>query len=264
MGLEKYGPKAIGEEKYQEVQEELAKQVGTEESRFGVRGLLGSATLEEVRSAAEAADHDPDEWEERWRETHGDPSEGEGPDGEEETPQAAGEADSEPEPEGESEGNIVEMGDDEYNFPPGYDANHVGGGKYHVRTEEGEVVENPDHEKDLWPKVESKDVAWADYERRLDEAEEEAQQQEEESDGAALPGQAEQVSVERLEEILETEPTLIDERMQAEIFGREDGPRQEALKVMARSEIEGQGRESVKATLADAIDDIDFVEEVLV
>lgn len=234
MGLEKYGPEAIGEEKYQEVQEAIEQEIGNAESVYGPEALEGGHTTEEVRAAAERAGLDPDEFE--------------GVDFED-----LAEDISEEDGEGseESDKNLVSMGGDEYEFPPAYDANHIGGGKYEILGPEGDRVENEDHEKDLWDADEGFDAAWVDFEERANEQAQSGEPVEE----------AAQVSVERLDEILEAEPSLLSERQRAEMT-REGGPREEALKVLLKHAVD-QDRSEIIEVVATEIEDEEFVQETL-
>lgn len=237
MPLEKYGPEALGEDTYEEVQEQAAAEVGSGESVFGPEALEGGHSEEEVMAAAERAGQDPDQWVGRGVEfdeagetaTAAPPSSGGG----------------EPETGGENE---VELGGEAYAFPPGYTAEHVGGGKYRSFNEQGSVVENPDHDKNLWDKAATADAAWVDYEGRA-------------SEQASSASGGEQVSVEKLEEILAEEPALLDERQAAEMM-REGGPRQEALKVILEHAVE-QGRSEIVQVVAGEIEDREFVEETI-
>lgn len=167
---------------------------------------------------------------------------------------ALGDEGGEPEePEEDPDRNMIELAGDRFEFPVGYHAEHVGGGKYRVEDAAGDQVENPDHKKGLYDKDECVHAAWEDFEAK---AEEQAQEPE-----PAADHDLSQVPVDELDEILTAEPELLDERQKAELL-REGGPRQEALKILLEHAVE-QDRSEIIQVLAAEIDDEDFVAETV-
>lgn len=222
--LDKYGDKALTEREQEEAEElRQVKGEGTEESVYGPMALAGEGDPEKVERAAERAGVDVPEG----------VVEGEAVEAEE-TAETASQV-SEPAPDSEEP-------------PEGYEIEHIGGGYYEVTDPNGDQVESPERDSGTW---EGKQLAVA------------AAWQDAGGDGSgssAGPGPDEQVSVEELEEILGEDPTLIDERMHAE-FGRAEGPRPDALRVMIEVEEENQNRENVLSTLHSAIEDFGSDEE---
>lgn len=297
MGLDKYGPEAIGQEEYERVQEELENEVGQGGSVYGPEAIAGGHSEDEIRAAAERAGVDPEPFLEAQEEAAepefvalwslpfedqatADLAEQElpGPEalddieptgGTEQRPVYRGvdvsdaiaalgsdEEPSEGDGEGEPDRNMIELAGDTYEFPPGYHAEHAGGGKYRVEDESGEQVENPESDKGLYDREQTAEAAWEDFELR---AEEQAQEEEEPEEGGDLG--TKQVSVAELREILENEPELLDERQAAEMM-RPGGPRQDALKVLLEHAV-AQERSEIVQVVAGEIDDEDFVAETL-